>query len=168
MSPVGHDHAADDATIALAVNLFCIVRGIALKVLNNCTYRKAGLQECQPDISCYVREQAQVILWGTSVIDLNRYPTPDLAIEVANTSLLDDQGAKRLLYEDLEVKEYWIVDVQNIQVMAFAIADRGSRRITESQVFSGLAISVLEEALRRSRQMDQAQVGAWLLTQFQP
>lgn len=167
MSPVGHDHASDDATIALAVNLFCITKGIALKVLNNCSYQKIGLQECQPDISYYVGERAQVIPWGTSTIDLTRYPTPDLVIEVANSSLLDDQGAKRLLYEDLEVQEYWIVDVQNVQILAFSIANRGSRRITESQVFSGLAISVLEEALRHSRRIDQSQVGAWLLAQFQ-
>lgn len=167
MSPVGHDHASDDATIALAVNLFCIAKGIALKVLNNCTYRKIGLQECQPDISYYVGNRAQVIPWGISTIDLNRYPTPDLVIEVANSSLLDDQGAKRLLYEDLEVQEYWIVDVQNVQILAFSIANRGSRRITKSQVLPELTISLLEEALRHSRQMDQSQVGAWLLAQFQ-
>jgi hypothetical protein len=29
------------------------------------------------------------------------------------------------------------------------------------------AIALLEEALRRSRQMNQSQVGAWLLSQFQ-
>jgi hypothetical protein len=42
-----------------------------------------------------------------------------------------------------------------------------SRHISESQVFPGLEISLLEEAWRRSRDVDQAQVGAWLLQQFQ-
>ncbi len=168
MSPVGSDHADDHSMILFAVNLFATLKGISFRARDNCTYRKAGVRECQPDVSYYVRERAQVIPWGTNIIDLDRYPAPDLAIEVANTSLLDDQGTKRLLYEDLEVKEYWIVDVQNVRIMAFAIADRGSRRMIESQVFPGLAISVLEEALRRSRQMDQSQVGAWLLAQFQP
>jgi Uma2 family endonuclease len=88
-------------------------------------------------------------------------------IEVANTSLADDKGEKRLLYEDLNVTEYWIVDVQNVQLIAFAIADGGSRRITQSQVLPKLTISLLEEALRSTRQMNQAQVGAWLLDQFQ-
>ncbi|GEM_PF-1661342 len=85
----------------------------------------------------------------------------------ADTSLADDQGAKRLLYEDLQVKEYWILDVQNVRIIAFAIESGGSRRITESQVLPGLSISMLEEVLRRTRTMDQSQVGSWLLTQFQ-
>ena len=176
MLPVGHDHAAADSAIALAINLFGIAKNIALKSLSNCTYRKANHQECQPDISYYIGPQAQVIPWGTSIVDLNRYPAPDLVIEVSSTTLLADQGAKRLLYEDLAVKEYWIVDVQQGQILAFAIlpadpqggmAEQGSRRIRESQVLPSLAISVLEEALQRSRQMDQSQVGAWLLAQFQ-
>ena len=62
--------------------------------------------------------------------------------------------------------EYWIVDVQNVELTAFAIADGGSRRITQSQVLP-LTISLLQEALRRTRQMNQAQVGAWLLTKMQ-
>ncbi|WP_238845477.1 Uma2 family endonuclease [Nostoc edaphicum] len=101
-----------------------------------------------------------VISYGTSIINLDIYPPPDLVIEVANTSLADDQGEKQLLYEDLGVKEYWILNVQNVQVMAFAIENQGSRRITESQVLAGLA-------LRQIRQINQSQVGAWLLTQFQ-
>ncbi len=168
MSPVGSDHADDHSMITFAVNLFATLKGIPYRAKDNCTYRKAGVRECQPDISYYVREQAQVVPWGTTIIDLSKYPAPDLVIEVASTSLVDDQGAKRLLYEDLEVKEYWIIDVKSIQILAFAIANRGSRRVTESQVFPGLVLSVLEEALRRSRQGDHAQVGTWLLAQFRP
>ncbi|MHC5826199.1 MAG: Uma2 family endonuclease, partial [Nostoc sp.] len=126
-----------------------------------------GFNEAQPDVSYYIGENADVIPYGTSIINLDIYPPPDLVIEVANTSLADDQGKKRLLYEDLGVKEYWILNVQNVQVMAFAIENQGSRRITESQVLPGLAISLLNDALRRTRQINQSQVGAWLLTQFQ-
>ncbi len=71
------------------------------------------------------------------------------------------------MYEDLGVKEYWILNVQNMQVMAFVIENQGSRRTIESQVLPGLAISLLNDALRRTRQINQSQVGAWLLTQFQ-
>jgi hypothetical protein len=60
-----------------------------------------------------------------------------------------------------------VVDVQNVQVLAYAMADQGSKRIQVSLVLPGLAMSVLEEALRRSRETDQSQVGSWLLTQFQ-
>ncbi len=164
---LGHDHACDNTIIAFAVNLFCTIKGIPAKGLTNCTYRKTGFKEAQPDVSYYIGENADVIPYGTSIINLDIYQPPDLVIEVANTSLADDQGEKRLLYEDLGVKEYWILNVQNVQVMAFAIENQGSRRITESQVLPGLAISLLNDALRRTRQINQSQVGAWLLTQFQ-
>jgi hypothetical protein len=58
------------------------------------------------------------------------------------------------------------VDVQNAQIIAFAMANGGSKRITQSQILPGLTISLLNEALRRSRQVNQAQVGAWLLSQM--
>ncbi|MFN6560317.1 MAG: Uma2 family endonuclease [Nostoc sp. ChiSLP01] len=167
MPPLGHDHACDNTIITFAVNLFCTIKGILAKGLTNCTYRKTGFNEAQPDVSYYICENANVIPYGTSIINLDIYPPPDLVIEVANTSLADDLGKKRLLYEDLAVKEYWILDVQNVQIMAFTIENQGSRRITESQVLPGLAISLLNEALRRTRQINQSQVGAWLLSQFQ-
>ncbi|MBW4688923.1 MAG: Uma2 family endonuclease [Komarekiella atlantica HA4396-MV6] len=167
MPPVGNDHASDHTVVMFAVNLFASIKGIALNGKDNCTYRKTGFQEVQPDASYYIGENADVIPYGTSIINLDIYPPPALVIEVANTSLADDQGEKRLMYEDLGVQEYWIVDVRNVQVMAFAVENLGSRRITESQVLPGLAISLLNDALRRTRQMNQGQVGAWLLTQFQ-
>ncbi len=166
MTPLGHDHACDNTIISFAINLYCSLKGIPVKGLTNCTYRKVGFQEVQPDLSYYINENANLVSWGTSIIDLDVYPPPDLVIEIANTSLADDKGEKRLLYEDLKVAEYWIVDVQNVQIIAFVIADSGSKRVTQSQVLPGLAISLLEEALRRSRRVDQAQVGAWLLSQM--
>jgi Uma2 family endonuclease len=167
MPPIGNDHASDHTIILFAVNLFASIKGIALNGKDNCTYRKTGFNEAQPDVSYYIGENADVIPYGTSIINLDIYLPPDLVIEVANTSLADDQGQKRILYEDLGVKEYWILNVQNVQIMAFAIENQGSRRITESQVLPGLTISLLNEALRRTRQMNQSQVGAWLLTEFQ-
>ncbi|MEP0855894.1 Uma2 family endonuclease [Trichocoleus sp. DQ-U1] len=168
MSPIGSDHASDHTIIIFAVNLFATLKGIPIHGRDNCTYRKTGVQESQPDVSYYIGENADVIPWGTSIIDLDQYPAPDLVIEIANTSLSDDIGQKRLLYEDLGVAEYWVVDVVNIRIIAFTITSTGgSQRITESQVLPGLAISVLVEGLQRSRQENQSLVGAWLLAQFQ-
>lgn len=167
MVPLGHDHAADNTIGSFAVTLFCGLRGIPTRGLTNCTYRKQGYDDAQPDVSYYVGANADVISWGTTIVDLERYPAPDLVIEIANTSLADDKGEKRLLYEDLQVKEYWIVDVQNVEVIAFAIKNQGSRRIQASQVLPGLDITLLQEAFQRSRQMNQTEVVNWLLTQFQ-
>lgn len=73
MPPVGFDHASDNTIIIFAVNLFCTLKGIPLKGLTNCSYRKIGVRECQPDVSYYIGERAKLALTGTSVVDLNSY-----------------------------------------------------------------------------------------------
>ncbi len=165
--PVSFDHGQDHVVIIFAVSLFTALKGIPAKGLDTTTLRKTGVQESQPDISYYLGDLAQAIPAGTGIVNLDQYPAPSLVIEVAKTSLLDDLGTKRSLYEELGVTEYWVVDVQNTQILAYAIADQGSKRIQVSQVLPGLEIAVLESALRRSRETDQSQVGAWLLSQFQ-
>ena len=167
MPPVGNDHSRDHSIVIYAVHLFASIKGIDLNGNDNCTYRKTGYNDAQPDASFYIGKNAEVIPWGTSIIQLDIYPAPDLVIEVANTSVADDKGDKRLLYEELGVGEYWIIDVQNVQVIAFAVENGGSRKITQSQVLPGLAISLLQEGFRRTREMNHGRVGAWLLSQFQ-
>ncbi len=167
--PTGPEHAGDNGLLYLAITLFCMVKNIPFKGLVGCSYRKAGVRECQPDVSGYLRERAQSVPQTGPAVDLNNFPPPDLAIEISNTTLSDDLGKKRLLYEDMGIPEYWVVDVENAQIIAFQISnqDQGSRRITTSQVLPGLSIAVLEEALVQSREMDQSQVGNWLMSQFQ-
>jgi Uma2 family endonuclease len=104
--------------------------------------------------------------YNTSTINLDRYPAPNLVIEISKTTLLDDLGAKRSLYEEIGVAEYWVVNVDLGQVIAYAVTKQGSQRIEGSQVLPNLPISLLTEALQRSRQTDQSQVGAWLISQF--
>lgn len=167
MPPVGNDHASDHSIVIHAVHLFAGIKNIDLNGKDNCTYRKTACEEAQPDVSFYIGENADAIPWGTTIVELDNYPPPTLVIEVANTSLSDDKGEKRLLYEELGVSEYWIIDVKNVRVIAFAVDNGGSRRITQSQVLPGLAISLLEEAFQRTRQMNHGKVSAWLLSQFQ-
>ena len=167
MTPIGNEHSQDHSIINHAVYLYATLRNIPLTGKDNCSYRQIGLKEFQPDLSYYVGNNANAIPWGVGVVDLNEYPVPDLVIEVANTSLADDLGEKRLLYEDLEIAEYWVVDVQNVKVIAFAIEDNGSKRIAESLVLTGLKIEILTAALQRSRTSNHTEVGSWLMQQFQ-
>ncbi len=167
MSALGNPHSRDHFIVIAAIALFASTRNIDLDGHDNCTYRKTGYEEAQPDVSFYLGANAETVSWDATIIDLDTYPPPDLVIEVAYSSLADDKGEKRLLYESLGVREYWIIDVQNIQVIAFEIQNRGSRRIDQSQVLPGLDIALLEEAFRRSRQMNHGKVSAWLLSQFQ-
>ncbi|MBD2119395.1 Uma2 family endonuclease [Trichocoleus sp. FACHB-262] len=168
MSPVGPNHATDNSLIDILVNLFGIAKGLPMRSLSNCSYRKRGVRECQPDLSYYIGDRASLSPQGSSVVDLDSTPAPDLAIEIADTSLADDLGVKRLLYEDVGVAEYWVVDVQQASITAFRILpNRASQRIAQSQVLPGLAIALLEEALQRSRQMDNSHVGAWFMAEAQ-
>jgi Uma2 family endonuclease len=167
MSPVSFDHGQDHVVIIFAVNLFAALKGIPATGLDTTTLRKTGVRECQPDVAYYLGDRAQIIPSGTGIVNLDQYPAPNLVIEIAKTSLLDDMGVKRSLYEELGVREYWVVDVPQARLIAYAMTEQGSHRIQVSQVLPGLTIAILEAALQRSRITDQSQVGAWLLTQFQ-
>lgn len=168
MSPVGPDHSRDNGIIVILINLFGIAKGIQLDLLINCSYRKPGVREAQPDASYYIGERVGLAPKGSSVVNLDSNPPPDLAIEIADTSLADDLGQKRILYEDLAVAEYWVVDVKKARITAFKIIpDGGSQRINQSIVLPGLALSLLEEGLQLSRQMDNTSVGAWFLATVQ-
>jgi Uma2 family endonuclease len=163
----GSEHSNDHAIIIFALTLFATLRSIPIMAKDSCSYRKSSVQEFQPDVSYYVGEHVDAIPWGTRVVDLNLYPVPDLVIEISDTSIGDDKGEKRIQYEVLKISEYWIVDVKNLQIIAWEIApDNSSRRIEVSKVLPGLPLATLAEALRRSRQENQTIVGSWLMEQF--
>ena len=71
------------------------------------------------------------------------------------------------MYEDLGIAEYWVVDSQNARIVAFAIANGGSKRITKSQVLTGLKLDILIQTLQQSRNTNHSQVSKWLMMQFQ-
>ncbi len=168
MPPVGSDHADDNGIIVILINLFGIAKNLPMRLRVNCSYRKSGVREAQPDASYYIGERVSLAPKGRNVVNLDSNSPPDLAIEIADTSLADDLGQKRLLYEDLAVAEYWVVDVKRARITAFQIIPNGgSQRISESNVLPQLAIALLEEALRRSRQMDHTSVAGWFLAQVQ-
>lgn len=163
----GSDHSNDHALIMVALSFFAAQNRIPMTAKDGCSYRKAGFDEFQPDASYYIGDNADVIPWGTRVIDLERYPLPNLVIEISDTSLADDLGQKRLQYEDLGILEYWIVNVQTTQILAFTIASDGAiRHIRASQALPGLKLEILEQALQRSRQENQSATMAWLMEQF--
>ncbi|MEM9906344.1 MAG: Uma2 family endonuclease [Cyanobacteria bacterium P01_D01_bin.44] len=164
---VGPNHARDNAVIPLVISLFCMSKGLAQNNLVNCSFNKKGAKGCQPDLAYYIGHNAVNTPAGSSVVNLNGQTAPDLAIEIADTSVIDDLGKKRMLYESLSIPEYWVVDVKKAQVIIFAIANGGSRRIETSLVLTGLGVQILESALKKSRTSDQTAVGQWLMSQFQ-
>jgi Uma2 family endonuclease len=165
----GAGHSDDNTLLVQVVSLFGMVKKIRLKGYTNGSFRRTGLRECQPDLAFYIAEEIPNPFppKTTEPIDVEKYGAPTLAIEISASTLSDDLGKKRLLYERLGVREYWVVDVESAIVTAFAVADGGSRQIQVSQVLPDLAISTIEEALRRSQTEDNTEVNQWLMEQFQ-
>ncbi|WP_017327490.1 Uma2 family endonuclease [Synechococcus sp. PCC 7336] len=167
MPPIGSSHGQDDPVVSRVVSLYATANHVRFKELGNASFRKTGEVEFQPDIAYYIGAEVEFPARGTAPIDLAAVEPPTLAIEIASTSLNDDLGQKRLLYEQLRVREYWVVDVQASEVIAFEISEQGrSGRIQASRVLPGLQISVLEEALKRSQAEDDGAINRWLLEIF--
>lgn len=164
---VGANHARDNTLLLFIINLFCTIADISLDGLTNASYRSERHREAQPDLSYYIGDRSNLTPKGSSIIDLDQFPKPDLAIEISDSSLAEDLGTKRLLYETIGIAEYWVIDVERSKITAFAIETPGSRQIKTSLVLPGLSFQILEEALKLSRSQNQAQVGRWLMQQFQ-
>jgi Uma2 family endonuclease len=165
--PVGSAHGQDNSLLASVVSLYGTVKNIPFVSFTNTNFRQVGEQECQPDLAFYIGADVQRPARNNQPVDVSIWGLPTLAIEISSTTLSDDLGQKRLLYERLGVQEYWVVNVEAATIIAFAIADGGSRQITVSIVLPDLSIALVEEALQRSRSEDDGAVNRWLLQQFQ-
>ncbi|MBE9032802.1 Uma2 family endonuclease [filamentous cyanobacterium LEGE 11480] len=154
------------STLAAVTGIYGTLSHTPFKSLTNSSFQQFGKQECQPDLALYVGKNLPNITRSNKPINLDEHPAPTLVIEIAATTLNDDLGQKRLLYERLGVKEYWVADVESMTITAFAIRDGGSRQIQISQVFPNLAIAIVETALQRSQTEDDSSVNRWLMQEF--
>jgi Uma2 family endonuclease len=167
VSQVSSEHALDHGMILFSVSLYCTLANIPARGLINCSYAKMGVQSCQPDISYYIGEIAALAPRSSSVVSLDESAVPNLVIEISSSTIADDLGKKRLLYEQLGTSEYWVVDVQEVKIIALEMLENGgSRQIRASKLLGGLAIADLEAALKLSREKSQSDVGSWLLQKY--
>lgn len=166
MSPLGINHSRDNSVVARFISLFATFKNIRVVEFTNVSLRKAKIQESQPDSTFYLGEISNLPTRSNEPIDLNQYAPPSLVIEIASTTLSDNLGQKRLLYERLGVREYWVINSNNAKVTAFEMMDGGSRETRVSQVLPALQISVVEEALDRTKTSDDGEVNRWLIQLF--
>lgn len=166
MAPIGSGQGNSISITSNVVNLFASLKRIRFKGLINTSLRKAGVAEAQPDLSFYIGSEFRFPPKDNSPIDINKFNSPALIIEIGATSLNDDLGRKRSLYERIGVQEYWVVDVKASEVTAFEISQGNSGEIHESKVLPGLEIAIVEEALRRSQTEDDGQINRWLIQLF--
>jgi Uma2 family endonuclease len=167
MAALGPLHGRENSIVSTLISLFATLHNIRVVVLTNTSFRKTGIRDSQPDIAFYLGENFQIPPQDNQPVDVNQYGAPQLVVEIASTSLDDDLGRKRLLYEQLGVAEYWVVDVVAKEVTAFEVGESRSGQIRSSQVLSGLTMAVVEEALRRSETEDDGAINRWLLQTFQ-
>ncbi|MEM9092677.1 MAG: Uma2 family endonuclease [Cyanobacteria bacterium P01_F01_bin.53] len=166
MAPLGPSHARDNATLSKVVSLFATLKMIRVAEYVNCTFRKEGMRDAQPDLAFYLGQDTRFPPRNNEPADVDLYGVPQLVIEVAASSLSEDLGTKRLLYERFGVDEYWVVNVSSAQVIAFSVVDGGSGEIRESKVLSDLSIKTVEAALHKSQSEDDGAINRWLIEQF--
>ena len=165
--PIGSGHGQDNSILAAVVSLYGTLKDVAYVSFTNSSFRKTGERECQPDLAYYIGTTAvERPTKNNQPVNVDIWGPPTLAVEIAATTLNDDLGQKRLLYERLGVSEYWVVSVETATAIAFRVATRGSYQIDASGVLPGLAIATIEEALRRSQTEDDGAINRWLLRQF--
>jgi Uma2 family endonuclease len=99
-------------------------------------------------------------------VNLHKYDSPNLIVEISSSTLNDDLGRKRLLYERVGISEYWVIDTEEKQAIAFSIADRRSGEIEQSLVLPCLNISLIAEVLKRSENHNDTLIYQWLLQIF--
>lgn len=164
--PTGSAHGQDNSVLAATINFYGAIKNFSFVSFINTSFRKAGERECQPDLAYYIDSEVQRPTKNNQPVDIDVWGAPTLAIEISSTTLSDDLGDKRLLYERLGVDEYWVVNVKAAKIIAFEVANGGSRQIQASLVLAGLEIGTVEEALQRSQTDDDGSVSRWLIQQF--
>ena len=166
MSPIGPRHGRQNSIISNVVTLFATLKNIRIVEFTNTSFRKAGLDEFQPDLAFYLGSGLKVPPESNSPVDWNEYDPPTLVVEIGASSLSDDLGWKRLIYERAGVGEYWVNNANARGAIAFAISEGRSGEVQKSQVLPGLDIALVEEALQRSQTEDDGEINRWLIQVF--
>ena len=163
MAALGAGHGRQHSVVIDVVSLFVAFRNLRIAKLIDCSFRKAGERSCQPDVAFYIGPDFLLPPQDNAPIDVDLFGSPTLAVEIAASSLSDDLGVKRLLYERLDVREYWVVDVARSQLIAFSITGGRSGEIQVSEVLPGLELSLVEMALTKSQTEDDGAIVRWLM-----
>ncbi|MGA9380082.1 MAG: Uma2 family endonuclease [Phormidium sp.] len=166
MAALGFRHGRQNSLVANVITIFATLKDIEIVELTNTSYRKVGLREFQPDSSFYIGSGLRIPPEIDSPIDLNEYDPPTLVLEVGSTTLSDDLGFKRLLYEQAGVREYWVNDAKAGEVIGFSISEGRSGQIHQSLVLPGLNLSVINEALQRRKTQKDNEINRWLMETF--
>ena len=131
--------------------------------LGRCLLEKPNLQAASPDLVFYIGEG--VPQWEEGQprrINLDNWRVPDLVGEILDTTLATALDEKKQLYADLEIPEYWVVDVVGKRVLGFRLQqDKTYQQVAQSVALEGLPISLLGQALQRLSQETNLKAASW-------
>jgi len=119
--------------------------------LGRCLLEKPNKRAASPDLVLYIGEG--VPQWQPGEprrINLTQWRVPDLVGEISDTTLATDLDEKKKLYADLEIPEYWVIDVLGRRAIAFRFHSDGKyQQCVYSVTLKGLPIPLLDQTLER-------------------
>jgi Uma2 family endonuclease len=168
MGNEGINHARFNKLFTLILGFwFARLEDVKFELMGGCVLEKPKYQGAAPDEVVYIGGNAPRYQSGESRrVDLNKWRVPDLAVEIADTTLASDLDEKKQLYLTLEVPEYWVVDVRGKRVLAFRLVDGKYQECIESVALAGLPIALLDRTLERMDD-DNGNVAMWFANQIQ-
>ena len=110
MAPSGTDHGRSNADIA--IDLAALYRPLGYSIYFDTIVEISGTTVRAPDIAVVDRDIGErKHLLPTDII---------LAIEIANTTLAEDIGRKRIDYASSGIRHYWVVDLEGRRTHCYA------------------------------------------------
>lgn len=136
--------------------------------LGRCVLEKPTKKAGAPDLVLYVGEDYPRWQQGEPRrIDLDKWRVPNLVGEISDTTLATDLDEKKQLYADLEIPEYWVVDVKGQRVFAFQLQSNGKyQECASSLALEGLPIGLLEQTLARLNEATNGSAALWFSQQI--
>ncbi|MEB3882214.1 Uma2 family endonuclease [Lyngbya sp. CCY1209] len=170
MGKEGPNHASFSDLMTMIFGFWVFLHPeCVLQSYRRCIIERPDTHACAPDLVLYKGDN--IPRWQPGEprrIDLRRHRLPDLVGEIADTTLSLDLDEQKQLYASLNIPEYWVVDVKGLRIFAFALAESGRyESIEESQVLTGLPITLLEQTLERLTTETNTAAASWLIQQLQ-
>ena len=136
--------------------------------LGRCLLEKPNQRAAAPDLVLYIGEGVPQWQAGEpSRIDLTQWRVPDLVGEISDTTLATDLDEKKKLYADLEIPEYWVIDVLGRRAIAFRLQSDGKyQQCVYSVALKGLPIPLLDQTLERLGEGTNISAASWFVQQI--
>ncbi len=168
MGNEGINHSRFNKLFTMILYSWFIKQGdVKFDFLGGCVLEKPNHQGAAPDEVVYIGGNAPRYQSGEPRrVNLTKWRVPDLAVEIADTTLASDLDEKKQLYLKLEIPEYWVVDVRGKRVLAFRLMDGKYQECIESVALLGLPIELLDQTLERMDD-DNGNVAMWFAAQIQ-